>query len=54
VLALGLVGLLMHVPSVYLNGPVWNNAVDVDFHTEALWSWSRAPFLFPITGKGPS
>jgi hypothetical protein len=54
VLALGLVGLLMHVPSVYLNGPVWNNAADVDFHTEALWSWSRAPFLFPITGKGPS
>jgi len=54
VLTLAIAGLLMQIPSVYLGSGVWNRLADVDQHPDALWSWSRAPFLLPITGAGPS
>jgi hypothetical protein len=50
ILSCALAGLLMQIPVVYLGAGSWNKLVDVDNHTEALWSWSRAPFLLPIVG----
>ena len=52
VLSLAIAGLLMHVPVVYLGAEVWNDLTNIDHHTDALWSWSRAPFLLPIAGTG--
>ncbi len=52
--SLALVGVLVQVPYVYLDGFDWNRTADVDHHPERLWSWSRAPFLFPLTGQAPS
>jgi hypothetical protein len=54
VVTLALVAFLMQVPHVYLGARKWNQLTDIDNHTAALWSWSRAPFLLPITGQGPS
>jgi hypothetical protein len=53
VLTLTLAGFLMQVPFVYLGAIRWNELADVDHHPEALWSWSRAPFLLPIVGEAP-
>jgi hypothetical protein len=52
ILTLAIAGLLMQVPHVYLGANQWNQLTDVDAHPDALWSWSRAPFLMPWTGKG--
>jgi hypothetical protein len=38
---------LVHAPSVFQTAHYWNERIDIDRHTEYLWSWSRPPFLFP-------
>jgi len=47
VVSLALLGTMVHVPSLYLGAFRWN-AVYADSRPEAVWSWSRAPFLAPI------
>lgn len=39
--------ILVHAPSVFQKAYTWNERVEVDSHTDQLWSWSRPPFLFP-------
>ena len=43
VIALGVLGLLTHLPCAYLNGAAWNLVSD---HSNDLWSWAHAPFLY--------
>ncbi len=53
-LTLAIAGLLMQIPFVYFGAGAWNYLVDIDNHTNALWSWSRAPFLLPILVQAAS
>ena len=45
-----LLGALVQIPYVYGDGIRWNTLVDSDRHPEAVYSWTRAPFLLPFTG----
>lgn len=47
VAALALLAVTVQVPGVYLGAFRWN-VVYAQVHREAVWSWSRAPFLAPI------
>jgi hypothetical protein len=49
VFSLAALGTLTQVPCVYLDGFRWN-AGQGTRPWEAVWSWSRAPFLAPISG----
>ena len=48
VVGLTLLGLVVQLPVVYTDAFRWN-AVHADAPEEAVWSWSDAPFLAPIT-----
>jgi hypothetical protein len=48
VFSLALVSCLMHVPAIYLRSADWNGRIDLDHHSEKLWSWSHPPFLYPL------
>lgn len=52
-LNLGLAGVLVHASMVYGKAHEWNGRADIDVNAPALWSWSRAPFLWPITKDAP-
>ncbi len=47
VLGLALLGLMVHVPDIYLGAFRWN-AVYAKVHSIEVWSWSHAPFLAPF------
>lgn len=48
VLSLALASVLLHLPAVYLGSVNWSGTVlDAD-HLDRLWSWSDAPFLYPL------
>ena len=49
--ALGVAGIVMQVPGVYLDAAKWNTAVNVDARPEALWSWRGPPFLHPFAAR---
>jgi hypothetical protein len=48
VLVLALASVLLHLPAVYLESVHWNGAVLAQDHLDKLWSWSDAPFLYPL------
>jgi hypothetical protein len=48
VMALVLLGCLVHAPAVYFRAEDWDMAADVDHHPAVLWSWSDPPFLYPL------
>jgi hypothetical protein len=39
---------LMHIPGVYLRGATWYAHADSVRNPKVLWSWSDAPFLYPL------
>jgi len=41
-IAIGIIGILPHLPGAFLGSARWNALSD---HASDLWSWSRAPFL---------
>ncbi len=47
-----MLGMLMHLPSLYLGAYRWN-VVYAATQAEAVWSWSHAPFLAPINLPRP-
>lgn len=49
VVALGFLSFLIHAAEVYKNAGDWNNLLPIDSHPERLWSWSHAPFFYPLT-----
>lgn len=51
--ALFVAGFLAQVPMIYGNAHHWNAEAEIDTHADRLWSWTRAPFLWPITHDAP-
>ena len=51
VIGLALLGVMLQVPGVYLGAYRWN-VVYSDVRPQAVWSWSRAPFLAPFNLPG--
>jgi hypothetical protein len=47
-LAVFLLGLLVHIPAAYFYAEFWNCTFDPSNPLEKLWSWSDAPFLYPL------
>jgi hypothetical protein len=48
VLALALLSALMHAPYLYSRASMWACDCDLNVNREILWSWSAAPFLYPL------
>ena len=48
VVALALFGFALQAPAVYGGAERWNSSPNVDRYPERLWSWSDAPFLYPL------
>lgn len=51
VFALGLAAVLTQLPGVYGTPFRWERSVDINRDRAMLWSWSRAPFLWPLVEK---
>ena len=49
VLALGIVGIWMHMAGPYFHGLRWNSTPDrIDTNPGRLWDWGNPPFMFPL------